>query len=69
MATLSGIPAWKIPRTEEPGRLHSPRGHKESDTTEHTHTAQPFKYHSLRDILHFIAVEYRNLKHQTHLTL
>ena len=23
MATHSGIPAWKIPRTEEPGRLQS----------------------------------------------
>ena len=38
MATLSGSPAWKIPRTEEPGRLHSPRGHKESDTTERPST-------------------------------
>ena len=34
MATLSGIPAWKIPQTEEPGRLHSPWGYKESATTE-----------------------------------
>ena len=24
MATLSGILAWRIPWTEEPGRLHSP---------------------------------------------
>ena len=31
MVTHSSIPAWKIPRTEEPG---SPWGHKESDTTE-----------------------------------
>ena len=38
MATFSGIPAWKIPRTEEPGRLNSPRGHKESDTTERLRT-------------------------------
>ena len=33
MATHSGIRAWRIPRTEEPGGLQS-RGHKESDTTE-----------------------------------
>ena len=26
--------AWRIPWTEEPGRLHSPWGRKESDTTE-----------------------------------
>ena len=43
MATHSSILAWKIPWTEEPSRLHSPWGHKESDTTEqlthkHTHT-------------------------------
>ena len=41
MAPHSSILAWKIPRTEEPGRLQS-RGCKESDMTEqaqtHTHT-------------------------------
>ena len=36
MATQSGILAWKIPWTEEPGRLYSPRGCKELDTTEAT---------------------------------
>ena len=39
MANQSSILAWKIPWTEEPGRLQS-IGHKESDTTEvtqHTH--------------------------------
>ena len=30
-ATHSTILAWRIPWTEEPGRLYSPRGHKESD--------------------------------------
>ena len=30
--------AWRIPWTEESGRLHSPWGHKESDTTEHEST-------------------------------
>ena len=34
MATHSSIPAWKIPRTEEPGGLYSPWGHKELDMTE-----------------------------------
>ena len=34
MATHSSILAWEIPGTEEPG----PRGHKQSDTAEHTHT-------------------------------
>ena len=45
MATHSGILAWRILWTEEPGRLHSPWGHKELDTAEatentyiHTHT-------------------------------
>ena len=37
MATHSSILAWKIPRTEEPGR-HSPWGQKESDTTERLST-------------------------------
>ena len=31
-ATHSSMLAWRIPRTEEPGR-HGPWGHKESDTT------------------------------------
>ena len=33
MATLSSIPAWRIPWTEEPGG-YSPWGRKEVDTTE-----------------------------------
>ena len=36
MAAHSSILAWKIPRTEECGRLRS-MGHKESDTTEQLH--------------------------------
>ena len=31
MATHSTIPAWKIPWTEEPGRLYSPWGCKDSE--------------------------------------
>ena len=34
MATHSSTLAWKIPWTEEPGRLYSPWGHKVLDTTE-----------------------------------
>ena len=34
MATHSSILAWKILWTEEPGRMYSPWGRKESDTTE-----------------------------------
>ena len=37
MAIHSRTIAWKIPWTEEPGRLYSPWGHKESDTTERLH--------------------------------
>ena len=34
MTTHSSILAWRIPWTEEPGKLQSMGGHKESDTTE-----------------------------------
>ena len=34
MATHSSTLAWKIPWTEERGRLYSPWGRKESDMTE-----------------------------------
>ena len=37
MATYSSILAWRIPQMEEPGKLYSPRGFKESDTTEPIH--------------------------------
>ena len=36
MAICSSILAWRIPWTEELGRLYSPWGCKESDMTEHT---------------------------------
>ena len=38
MATHSCILAWRRQWTEEPGGLCSSWGHKESDTTECTHT-------------------------------
>ena len=34
MTTLSHVLAWRIPWTEEPGRLQSPWGRTESDTAE-----------------------------------
>ena len=37
MAIHSSTLAWKIPWTEEPDRLYSPWGRKESDTTERLH--------------------------------
>ena len=37
MATHSSILAWRIPWTEEPDGLYSPRGRKELDTTEQLH--------------------------------
>ena len=37
MATHSGILAWRIPWTEEPGGLHSPWDRKELDRTERLH--------------------------------
>jgi len=37
MAPHSSTLAWKIPWTEEPGRLYSPWGRYESDTTERLH--------------------------------
>ena len=37
VATHPSILAWRIPWREEPGRLYSPWGRKESDTTERLH--------------------------------
>ena len=45
MATHSSILAWKIPRTEEPGKQLS-MGLQESDTTEHTHIHTRILVHS-----------------------
>ena len=38
MATHSSILAWRMPRTEEPGGLHTVHGVAELDTTEPTST-------------------------------
>ena len=41
VATNSSILAWKIPWMVEPGKLYSPWGHKELDTTEQLHLLFP----------------------------
>ena len=43
MATHSSTLAWKIPWTEELGRLYSPWDRKESDTAERLH----FHFHTI----------------------
>ena len=47
MATQSSILAEEIPWTEEPCRLQSV-GHKELDTTEHTHTREVYRLRTER---------------------
>ena len=53
MTTHSSILAWKIPWTEEPVRLHSPKGHKELAMTEHlsAHTRAHTHTHMLLFVL------------------
>ena len=48
MAIHSNTLAWKIPWTEEPGRLQS-RGHKESDTTDRYNKYQHCQLWLLKD--------------------
>ena len=52
MATHSSIVAWKIPWTEEPGRLQS-MGSQKSDTTErlHFHCTIAFISHASKVVL------------------
>ena len=50
VATHSVTLTWKIPRMEEPGRLYSPWGHKESDTTGQLHFHFSFEYKMLYTI-------------------
>ena len=44
MAPHSSTISWKIPWTEEPGRLRGPWGRKELDTTERLHFLSFFLY-------------------------
>ena len=45
MGTHSSILAWEVTWTEEPGRLYSSWGCKESDTTERLHFLFFFLFH------------------------
>ena len=47
MTTNSSILAWKISWREEPGRLQSMEGHKESGITERKHTHTHAHTHTL----------------------
>ena len=54
MAAHSSILVWKIPWTEEPGRLYSLWGHKGLKTTEqltHTHTHTHTAYDDSESLL------------------
>ena len=47
MATCSSILAWRIPRTEESGRLYSPWGHRvRLDWATNTHTRSHYQHES-----------------------
>ena len=60
MATHSSVLAWRIPWTEEPGG-YSPRGRKESDTTErlsaHTHPTVPAVFVEKTLILSLVIID------------
>ena len=61
MATRSGILAWRIPWTEEPGGLQSMGSH-ESDTTERllTHTRM-YKMATLKEVLELGHIYFHNI--------
>ena len=55
MVTHSSILAWRIPWSEEPGGLHSPWCHKESDMTEVTqHTREVKENNCYQNNLNFL---------------
>ena len=49
METHSSILAWRIPWTEVPGGIYSPRGHKELDMTDQLTLSLSF-LHILQDM-------------------
>ena len=61
MATHSSILAWRIPWTEEPGRLQSIGSPPQSDTTEvthtHTHTCTHARTHFMKGYLLYFNVK------------
>ena len=68
MATYSSIPAWKIPRTEQPGRLH-PKGSQRvrhdlvaEHTHIHTHT-HPFPSNPRKPPFYFLTPDLPILGH------
>ena len=72
MATHYSTLAWKIPWTEEPGRLYSSCGRKELDTTEQLHSlthsykkkqciVQECKHLKLEDIKIFFKINILNI--------
>ena len=51
MATDSSLLAWKIPWTEELGRLHTVRGVAKSRTPLSTHAQSKIKYYFLMAVI------------------
>ena len=62
MTAYSCILAWRIPWTEEPGRLHSPQGCTESDKTEATQRSTAQYYHLTLYICMHFRIYYLHLK-------
>ena len=56
MATYSSIPAWKIPRTEEPGGLQLMGLRARAHT--HTHTHTPTHTHTQRTLISAISKQF-----------
>ena len=52
----SSIVAWQILWTEEPGRLHCPRGWKESDMTEVTEHAHMYAHTQMGSLLNCLSL-------------
>ena len=61
MATHSNILAWRIPWTEELGRLYSPWGHKELDMTEQLNNSYVLRRPSRKRIVD-IFTQIQNIK-------
>ena len=60
--THSSILAWRIPWTEEPGRLYSSWGRKESDVTERLSLSYKQIYHKHIFLLPFLHKWEHNLQ-------
>ena len=51
MATHSGTLAWKIPRTEKPGRLQSMESQSRTRLSDFTHSLEQLTQHMLDRLL------------------